>query len=44
MTTDKFRAGETMNFGREIWIKRRGRNRKENKTSEIRSTVRRVLL
>jgi hypothetical protein len=31
MRVDKFTARETMNFGRKIWIKRRGRNRKENR-------------
>jgi hypothetical protein len=29
MYIDKFTAKETMNFGREIWIKRKERNRKE---------------
>jgi len=29
MHVDKFTAKEKINFGREIWIKRKGRNRKE---------------
>ena len=28
---DKFTARETANFGTEIWIERKGRNRKENR-------------
>ena len=31
MHVDKFTVRDTMNLGREIWIKRRGRNRKENR-------------